>query len=212
VGRPEPVQLRFAYSHTGEEYVKRRDWQQATLDRCPLHPHGGCRFARHGTYARVSPPGTLITRYYCPEGHRTFSLLPDCYAARLSGQLSEVEAVVRAVEQAPSQAAACAGLRLDIELPGVQRFVTRRVQAVQAALVVIKGLLPERFGACAATLLAFALMLGVSEVLVALRGIAEPWLQELPRPLGFCPRRQPGGGRDRARQHRAGADPPGLVA
>jgi hypothetical protein len=207
-----PVQLRFAYSHTGEEYVKRQGWQQATLNRCPLHPQGGCRFARHGTYARVSPPGTLITRYYCPEGHRTFSLLPDCYAARLSGQLSEVEALVRAVEQAPSQAAACAQLRLEIELPGVQRFVTRRVQAVQAALVVIKGLLPERFGACAATLLAFALMLGVSEVLVALRGIAEPWLQELPRPLGFCPRRQPGGGRDRARQHRAGADPPGLAA
>jgi hypothetical protein len=207
-----PVQLRFAYSHTGEEYVKRQGWQQATLNRCPLHPQGGCRFARHGTDARVSPPGTLITRYDYPEGHRTFSLLPDCYAARLSGQLSEVEALVRAVEQAPSQAAACAQLRLEIELPGVQRFVTRRVQAVHAALVVIKGLLPERFGPCAPTLLAFALVLGVSGVLVALRGIAAPWLQELPRPLGFSPRPRPGGGGDRPRQHRAGADPPGLVA
>jgi len=123
VDGPKPVQLRFAYAHTGEEYVKRKGWQQATLSRCPLHPQGGCRFARHGTDARVSPPGTLITRYYCPEGHRTFSLLPDCYAARLSGQLSEVEALVRAVEQAPSQAAACTELRLDIELPGVQRFI-----------------------------------------------------------------------------------------
>ena len=207
-----PVQLRFACEDTGEEYVKRKGWQQATLSRCPLHPQGGCRFARHGTYARVSPPGTLITRYYCPDGHRTFSLLPDCYAARLSGQLSEVEALVRAVEQAPSQAAACTELRLDIELPGVQRFVRRRVQAVHAALHLLKGLLPERFGPCAPTLLAFALMLGVPEVLVMLRGIAEPWLQELPRPLGFCPRRQLGSGGDRARQHRAGADPPGLVA
>ena len=207
-----PVQLRFACEDTGEEYVKRKGWQQATLSCCPVHPQGGCRFARHGTYPRVSPPGTLITRYYCPDGHRTFSLLPDCYAARLSGQLSEVEALVRAVEQAPSQAAACARLRLEIELPGVQRFITRRVQAVHTALVVIKGLVPERFGPCTATLLAFALMLGVPEVLVALRGIAEPWLQELPRPLGFCPRHQPGGGRDRARQHRAGADPPGLAA
>ncbi len=207
-----PVQLRFAYANTGEEYVKRKDWQQATLSRCPLHPQGGCRFARHGTYTRVSPPGTLITRYYCPDGHRTFSLLPDCYAARLSGQLSEVEALVRAVEQAPSQAAACAQLRLDIELPGVQRFVRRRVQAVHAALHLLKGLLPERFGPCAPRLLAFALVLGVPGVLVALRGIAEPWLQALPRPLGFSPRRQRGGGRDRARQHRAGADPPGLVA
>jgi hypothetical protein len=207
-----PVQLRFACEDTGEEYVKRQGWQQATLNRCPLHPQGGCRFARHGTYARVSPPGTLITRYYCPEGHRTFSLLPDCYAARLSGQLSEVEDLVRAVEQAPSQAAACAQLRLEIELPGVQRFVTRRVQAVHAALVVIKGLLPERFGPCAPTLLAFALVLGVSGVLVALRGIAAPWLHQLPRPLGFSPRPRPGDGGDRPRQHRAGADPPGLVA
>ena len=207
-----PVQLRFASEDTGEEYVKRKGWQQATLSRCPLHPQGGCHFARHGTYARVSPPGTLITRYYCPEGHRTFSLLPDCYAARLSGQLSEVEALVRAVEQAPSQAAACAELRLDIELPGVQRFVARRVQSVHAALRLVRGLLPDRFGPCAATLLAFALALGVADVLVALRGIAEPWLQALPRPLGFCPRYRPGGGRDRARQHRAGADPPGLAA
>jgi len=212
VDGPKPVQLRFAYEDTGEEYVKRKGWQQATLDCCPLHPQGGCRFARHGTYARVSPPGTLITRYYCPDGHRTFSLLPDCYAARLSGQLSEVEAVVRAVEQAPSQTAACATLRLEIELPGVQRFITRRVQAVHQALVVIKGLVPERFGPCGPTLLAFALVLGVSDVLVALRGIAEPGLHQLPTPLGFSPRRQPGGGRHGARQHRAGADPPGLLA
>lgn len=209
---PKPVQLRFAYEDTGEEYVKRKGWQQATLSRCPLHPQGGCRFARHGTYARVSPPGTLITRYYCPEGHRTFSLLPDCYAARLSGQLSEVEALVRAVEQAPSQAAACTELRLDIELPGVQRFITRRVQAVHAALRLLRGLLPDRLGQCLPTLLAFAVVLDVTDVLVVLRGIAEPWLQELPRPLGFSPRRQPGGGRHGARQHRAGADPPGLLA
>jgi len=120
--------------------------------------------------------------------------------------------VVRAVEQAPSQTAACATLRLEIELPGVQRFITRRVQAVHQALVVLKGLVPERFGPCGPTLLAFALVLGVSDVLVALRGIAEPWLHQLPTPLGFSPRRQPGGGRHGARQHRAGADPPGLLA
>jgi hypothetical protein len=207
-----PVQLRFACEDTGEESVSRKGWQQATLNGCPRHPQGGCRFARHGTDARVSPPGTLITRYYCADGHRTFSLLPDCYAARLSGQLSEVEAVVRAVEQAPSQAAACGGLRLDIELPGVQRFVTRRVQAAHEALRLLCGRLPDIVGRCAPRLLAFALVLGVTEVLVTLRGIAEPWLQQLPTPLGFSPRRQPGGGRDRARQHRAGAAPPGLVA
>lgn len=38
---------------------------------------------------------------YCPTGHYTFSLLPDSLAARLSGTLAEVEAVVRAAEEAP---------------------------------------------------------------------------------------------------------------
>ncbi|MGB5833961.1 MAG: hypothetical protein WBG92_18510 [Thiohalocapsa sp.] len=185
------MQLRYACEHTGEEYVAQQAWLSASLPRCPLHPQGGCGFARHGTYERVSPPGTLITRYDCPEGHRTFSLLPDCFAARLSGQLSEVEAVVLAFEQAPSREAACAGLRLDIELPGVLRWVGRRVAAVHAALAVLKGLLPELLGGCAPTLTAFGERLGVSEVLVALRGIGEAFLQRLPKPLGFVPRRQP---------------------
>jgi hypothetical protein len=206
-----PVQLRFACELTGGEYVTQQAWEQASLPGCPLHPKGGCGFARHGTYGRVTPPGTRVARWYCRRGHRTFSLLPDCLAARLSGTLSEVEAVVRALEQAPSQEAACQGLRPDIELPGVLRWARRRVQAVHAALQTLKGLWPERF-ACAPTLLAFAVCLGVTEVLLALRPIAEPVLQQLPSPLGFRPRRQPGGGRGRARQHHAGPDPPRRAA
>jgi hypothetical protein len=97
-----PVQLRFECALTGAEYVSQHAWLDASLPRCPLHPQGGCHFARHGTYARVSPPGTRVARWSCPEGHCTFSLLPDCLAAPLSGTLSEVEAVVRAAEQAPS--------------------------------------------------------------------------------------------------------------
>jgi hypothetical protein len=88
------VQLRFECSLTGGEYVNQRAWREASLPRCPLHPKGGCGFARHGTYKRISPPGTLIARWYCPQGHRTFSLLPDCLAARLTGTLAEVESVV----------------------------------------------------------------------------------------------------------------------
>jgi len=205
------VQLRYACALTGAQYVTQQAWEQASLPRCPLHPQGGCGFARHGTYPRVSPPGTRVARWYCRRGHRTFSLLPDCLAARLSGTLSEVEAVVRAVEQAPSQEAACQGLRPDIELPGVLRWARRRIQAVQAALQALKGLLPERF-ACAPTLGAFAICLGVSEVLLALRPIGEPFLPNLPSPLGFHPGRQPGGGRGRARQHAVGPDPPGRAA
>jgi hypothetical protein len=181
------VQLRYAYEHTGAEYVAQRAWLSASLPRFPLHPQGGCGFARHGSYARISPPGTLIARWYCPEGHRSFSLLPDCLAARLTGTLAELEALVRAVEQAPSQASACAQLRLEIELPGVERWVGRRVASVHAAL----HLLPEVFGGCAPTLAAFGERLGVADVLVALRGIAEAFLANLPEPLEFVPRRQP---------------------
>ena len=206
------MQLRFACEHTGEEYVSQQAWQSASLPRCPLHPNGGCGFARHGTYERVSPPGTLIARWYCPEGHRTFSLLPDCLAARLSGTLAELEAVVRAAEQAASLEAACGELRPDIELPGVLRWISRRIHAVHASLNVLRGLLPELSATCIPTLTAFSERLGVAEVLFALRQIAAVFLHRLPAPLGFTPRRTPGGGRDRARQHRAGADPPGTAA
>jgi hypothetical protein len=205
------VQLRFACELTGVEYVSQRAWHKASLPRCPLHPKGGCGFARHGTYARVSPPGTKIPRWYCPAGHRTFSLLPDFLAAHLCGTLNEVEALVRTVEQAPSLEAACRDLRPDIELPGVLRWARRRVQAVHAALQALKGLLPEQFP-CVPILLGFAACLGATEVLVALRPIGEPFLQNLPTPLGFRPRRQAGGGRDRARQHGVGPDPPGVAA
>jgi hypothetical protein len=206
------VQLRFACEHTGEGYVSQEAWRDASLPGCPLHPQGGCGFARHGTYERVSPPGTRIARWYCPTGHRTFSLLPDCLAARLSGTLGEVEAVVRAAEQATGLEAACQGMRLDIELPGALRWVRRRVQAVQAALHLLKGLLPELFAPLPATLTAFAERLGVGAVLGALRQIAAAFLHRLPAPLGFAPRPPAGSGRDQARQHRVGADPPGAVA
>ena len=91
---PWPVQLRYPTEHTGEQYVSAEAWSAARLPRCPNHPHGGCSFARHGTYRRKTPAGTLIARWYCPESHTTFSLLPDCLAARLPGTLDEMEAVV----------------------------------------------------------------------------------------------------------------------
>jgi hypothetical protein len=206
------VQLRFACDHTGEEYVKQEAWRDASLPRCPLHPKGGCGFARHGTYERVSPPGTLIARWYCPQGHRTFSLLPDCLAARLPGTLAEVEAVVTAVEQAKSLEAACANLRLDIGLPGVLRWVRRRVKTIQASLNTLKGLMPERFAGCEPRLDAFAERLGVDGVLPALRQIAAPYLAVLPAPLGFGPLRARGGDPDRADQQAAGPDPPAFFA
>ena len=130
------MQLRFETNFTSNEYVNHQAWKDATLACCPLHPGGGCSFARHGTYERVNPPGARIPRWYCPEGRRTFSLLADCFAARLTGSLQEVEAVVVAVEQASSQEAAADALRPDIELPGALRWARRRLKAVSAVLKV----------------------------------------------------------------------------
>ena len=93
-----------------------------------MHPQGGCGFTRHGTYERVNPPGTRIARWYCRQGHCTFSLLPDCLAARGSGTLIEFEAVVNDTEAARSLEAAAAACRPDIELPGVLRWLRRRRQ------------------------------------------------------------------------------------
>ena len=45
-------------------------------------------------YARKIPRGTHIARWYCPESHTTFSLLPDCLAARFTGERDTLEAVV----------------------------------------------------------------------------------------------------------------------
>jgi hypothetical protein len=206
------VQLRFATRFTSKEYVTHQAWQDATLGRCPLHPAGGCSFARHGTYERVNPPGTRIPRWYCPEGHCTFSLLADCFAARLSGSLQEVEEVVVAAEQGASREAVADALRLDIELPGALRWMRRRLKAVHTALILILGLFPDLFMGCPPTLSAFRQHLGIVWVLPALREIAEAQLQQLPPPLGFRPPSARGGDSNRPDQHQAGPDPPEIVA
>ena len=164
--------------------------------------------ARHGTYRRVDPPGTRIARWYCPESHCTFSLLPDCLAARLSGTLLEVEAVVRAAEQAPSREAAADGLRLDIELPGALRWMRRRLQGVHRALHLLRGLMPEPFACIAPTLFGFAACLGVEAVLLALRAVAGAHLHVLPPPLGLRPPPSRDANPPALIQHRAGPDPP----
>jgi hypothetical protein len=202
------VQLRFATGLTSKEYVNQQAWRNATLECCPLHPQGGCSFARHGTYERICPPGTRIPRWYCPEGHRTFSLLPDCFAARLSGTLREVEAVVDRVEQAHSLEAAADHLRLDIELPGVLRWMRLRVKSVQLAFTLLKGLMPEWFMNCEPSLASFRQRLALDWVLPALREIAAIHLPVLPPPLGYRPRELCRVNPKEADQQRAGPDPP----
>ena len=136
------MQLRYETGLTGEGYVRAEAWRDARLERCPNHPHGECSLARHGTYARKTPRGTQIARWYCPESHTTFSLLPDCLAARLPGELDTLEAVVAHAEGAASVSAAANALRRDpVGLAGAIRWVQRRVRLVHAVLVLVIGLL-----------------------------------------------------------------------
>ena len=204
-----PVQLRFQSGHTSDEYVTLQLWRRASLPCCPLHPKGGCGFARHGTYARVEPPGTRIARWYCPQGHCTFSLLPDHLAARFPGTLADIEAVVAAVETSPSQEAAANRLRPDdVNLTSAVRWVRRRLRLVRLVLVTMVSLLPDMFLGTAPTITAFARLFPDASVLVSLRGLAAVHLATLPRPLGFQPPDAAGGGRKKPVQHNTGPDPP----
>ncbi len=206
---PRPVQLRYETGLTGEQYVKAQAWRAATLERCPNHPHGGCSLARHGTYARKSPRGTRIARWYCPESHTTFSRLPDCLAARLPGELDTVEAVVAHAEQAPSLAAAANELRRDaVELAGAMRWVEHRVRLVHHVLSIVIGLLPDLLARCVAEVGAVRTRLETDTALRTLRTLTDAQLPMLPAPLGFHPHRLSTTNRKPARQHKRGPDPP----
>lgn len=207
-----PVQLRYPTGLTGDEYVTRQAWREASLSGCPLHPRGGCGFARHGTYARMSPPGTLIRRWYCPQGHRTFSLLPDHLAARFPGTLSEIEEVVATVERARSVEAAANELRPDaITLASALRWVRRRLSPVRKALTILVGLFPQRLLGCTPRLAAVRERLGCAQVLVSMRALARDYLQALPPPLGFGYRGAAPAQCEVGFQQRMGPDPPRRI-
>jgi hypothetical protein len=200
------VQLRLKTEFTSEEYVSRQAWRKASLERCPLHPAGSCGFARHGTYGRVKPAGTRIPRWYCPKGQQTFSLLPDCFASRLSGSLQDVEDVVNIVEEVGAvETAAHIARGPDVQLPGAIRWTRRRVKYVRNTLTVILGLMPELFAGCQPTLDSFRQTLGVVGVLPALREIAARHLASLPAPVGLAAPKPSRGVSRRQHQHETGA-------
>ena len=187
-----------------DAYIRNREWRDARLSGCPLHPSGGCSFARHGSYARVTPQGLRIARWYCPEGRRTFSLLPDFLAARLPGLLASIEDSIIIASSAKSVEAAADALRgPDVTLPSAVRWLRRRIRAVRTALAHVT---PET------TIRALAMESapGVADkgrVLLGLRRSLSPqMLNSIPAPLGF----QPAWGRGSSGQH--GMGPDGEVA
>jgi hypothetical protein len=132
------MQISLHTASSAETYVTNHEWRIAKLPKCPLHPKGGCSFARHGSYPRVTPRGLRIARWYCPEGHRTFSLLPDFLAARLPDLLDSIEESVTVAHSAKSLEAAADLVRgPGIGLPGAIRWLRRRVQSVRTALAAV---------------------------------------------------------------------------
>ena len=202
---PRPVQLRHECPLSGEAYVARRAWRDASLATCPRHERGGCGLVRHGTYPRRTPTGMRIARYYCPTAHETFSLLPDCLASHFPGELAAVEAVVAAVEAARSVEAAADVLRPDITLPAAVRWIRRRLTPVRRALLAIVTLIPDLFTGDA-RLAAVRRALATPSALVALRTHAAAHLPTLPTPLGFHPRLSRRDARRSAVPHGMGAD------
>ena len=204
------MQLRFATGLTGEQYVTRQAWREASLPCCPEHPEGGCDFSRNGTYERVDPPGTKIARSYCPQAHCTFSLLPDHLAARFPGTLEKIEQVVAEVEQEGNLTAVADRVRRDEDITPTSAILwtRRRVRLVRALLAILASVLPQRLLGCAPTLHAFRIRLACKQVLVPLRDIAHAHLHELPRPLGFYRTHAANGDRKTADQHHTGPAPP----
>ncbi len=197
------MQVRYATDLSAEEYVTKQAWKDAKLDICPLHPGGGCDFARHGTYIRKVPVGTKIARWYCPDGHQTFSLIPDCLSSRLSGSLNDLEAVIDAVESSPSQNAAADKTRLDIELPGALRWIRRRLFLVKITLTTLISSCPFLFAGCRPTILCFRSTFNYEKILSRLRGLADLNLYCLPPPVGFGPHHK-----KMRFQQQMGTDPP----
>jgi len=201
------VQLRLETPLTSEEYVRQEGWRQARLDRCPIHGSKGCGLRRLGTYGRVEPEGTRVARYYCDAARMTFSLLPDCLAARLPGSLADVERVVAAVEAARSVEAAAEELRPEIELAGAIRWVRRRLRPVRAALLALVTMAVGGLVSCRPTLDSIGHQFG-RPVLRQIRSRANRHLGALAAPIGFGPRPRRGGHRRGPLEHDMGPDPP----
>ena len=162
---------------------------------------------------RKVPVVALVARYYCPEQRTTFGLLPDFYASRVPGTLDDIERTAATAEASASLEQAAEKVRPGaapeaVTLSVAVAWLRRRVAWVRALLITVAGLFPDLFVGVGPSIRAFREHLGTSRVLVELRGLCEPYLYALPRPLGLNPRaRWPvacGGGR----QQSIGPDPP----
>ena len=188
------MQLRFESTLTFDAYVRARAWERATLAVCPLCPPGSCHLQRLGTYMRKIPAVAFVTRYYCPEKHTTFGLLPDFYASRVPGTLDEIEDAAAKAEEVAGVERAAEQLRAAdapdaVTLAAAVAWMRRRRAWVRALLLTVAGLFPDLMAGVGGSIRAARACLGTSRVLVALRGI----LCASPVHAGATSRAQPAG-------------------
>ena len=194
-----PVQLRFATQGiTGEDYVTSKPVAACKACALPPAPAGRLRVCRPWHLQRVNPPGTRIRRWYCSLAGVTFSALPDCLCARLSGTVQELErggAVGGKVLVA--RGGRCAKCAARLSCPACCASLAGGCATFIGRCRAIKGLYRKTFAAALPTVTDFARVLGVDggnvhrlgieSVLVHLRQIASQHLAALPAPLGFNP-------------------------
>ncbi len=202
------MQLGFHSEHTSEDYVTAQLWRQASLEHCPLCGlEPGRQFNRHSPYLRKNPEGAWIARYWCRPCHTTFSLMPDCIAARYSSSLDEIEHVVVTVEQASSFEQACFDLRPELRPSGCRRWVRRRVNRVLLFLTLAVTLGVVELSS-ELKVVELRERLGTDRALAKLRAPVSQWLLNLPTPAGFAPHAEGTWKSPRATQHKVGPDPP----
>jgi hypothetical protein len=119
-----------------------------------------------------------VARWYCPEAHKSFSLLPDCLSSRLCGSLDEAERAVALSESMGVEAAAQALRGEEFELPGALRWLRRRRRGVRAAVLALVTAMPGRLGTVP-EVKALRSVLGTARALVALREIGAAYARRL---------------------------------
>ena len=173
-------------------YMKQSGWPNARLKTCPINPGGNDRLHRHGTYARKYPDGMRVARSYCRSCRKTFSLLPTFMAAGCPGTLDDIEKVVLVYEEWGTLNGSLQRVRAGHgnTARAQRRWLQRRIVAVHLLLATAKGLFPALYGDVDPTLASFRHKGPPANTLVILRIQCEPWLQTLPRPVGFhCKKR-----------------------
>ena len=184
-GRGRLLQYRHETGLTAEEYVSRRAWREARAPACLRGRLSGCGQWRHGTYARKTPAGMRVSRWYCRPCRTSFSALPDCLSARLPGPLSSAEAVAAFAEERGIHAAARRWRGEAADFSSARRWVRRRVVLVGGCLSVFRGLEAVLLAGLVLSVGAFRARLEAPVALIELRRIGSSRLQSLPYPVGF---------------------------